>query len=156
MVTSEQYYFEDFRVGDRFEGATHTIIEEDYQLFAKLTGDKHKIHYDPEYAKTTKFGKPVAHGLLVMAMTVLGATPLSERLHASIVAFIEQGCRFLHPAFAGDTLQSSFEVAEVVPKDGRDFGIVRFNVDLTNQRGETVLSAYHAYMLRKRHHHSSS
>ena len=143
-------FFEDFRVGDRFGGATHEMTDDDYRLFAQLTGDRHRIHYDPEYAKTTKFGKPVAHGLLVMAMTVLGATPLSDRLHASIVAFVEQGCRFLQPVFAGDTLRSSFEVAELVPKEGRDFGIVRFKVELTNQREETVLSATHAYMLRRR------
>ena len=143
MDREGQLFFEDFQVGDRFAGATHEITDDDYQLFAKL------IHYDPEYARATRFGKPVAHGLLVMAMTVLGATPLSDRLHASIIAFVEQGCRFLQPVFAGDTLRSSFEVAELVPKEGRDFGIVRFKVDLTNQQGEIVLSAIHAYMLRR-------
>ena len=33
--------------------------------FADITGDNNPIHVNPEYAKTTKFGKPIVHGILV-------------------------------------------------------------------------------------------
>ena len=31
--------------------------------FARLTGDHNRLHTDPEYAKGTAFGEPIAHGL---------------------------------------------------------------------------------------------
>ena len=44
-----------------------------------MTGDAHPIHYDDDYAAKTRYGKRLAHGLLVMSMTALGATSMSPR-----------------------------------------------------------------------------
>ncbi len=150
MNQIDQLYAEDFRVGDRFDGATNTMSEDDFRRFAEITGDNHPIHYDEAYAKQSRFGARIAHGLLIMSMTVLGATDLSARLSAAMVAFIDQGCRFVKPVFIGDTVRSAFEVTEVKIKPDREDGLVRFAVTLTNQRDETVLDGYHVYLLRRR------
>ena len=117
---------------------------------ARLTGDDHPIHYDDAYAAKTRFGKRLAHGLLLLSMTALGATPLSRRLEDSMIAFAEQRCRFLKPVFVGDIVTSSFEVASVDRKPGRDSALVRFNTRLLNGAGEAVLEGEHAYFLRCR------
>jgi acyl dehydratase len=60
------------------------------------------------------------------------------------------GFRFLRPVFAGDTLTSHFVVAEVKRSAGKDTGVIRFTVRLTNAAGEAVMEATHTYLLRAR------
>jgi acyl dehydratase len=144
----DQLYFDDFAVGQRFRGSSRTLGDAHFLFFAGITGDNHPIHYDEEYAKKTRFGGRVAHGLLVMAMTAVGASPLSHRLEGSMIAFAEQGCRFLRPVLLGDTVRPEFEVARLDRKGDR--GTMRLGVTVTNQRGEVVLEGHHVYLLRCR------
>jgi len=141
-------YLEDFQVGDTFYIPAKTLTDAHFVCFAGLTGDQHPIHYDDEYAKTTRFGKRVAHGLLLTAMTAVGASTLSSLLEGSIVAFVEQSARFLKPVFIGDTIMPALEVSEVMPKT--DVGLLRLTTRVKNQRGETVLEGMHAYLMKKR------
>jgi acyl dehydratase len=113
-----------------------------------MTGDAHPIHYDDEYVKKTRFGKRVTHGLLVTAMTALGASALSSLVEDSMVAFLEQSSRFLKPVLIGDTITPELEVSELIPKT--QTGIVRLTSRVTNQNGELVLEGMHAYLIKKR------
>jgi len=144
----EQLYFEDFAVGERFTSPSRTVSDAHFLFFSGLTGDNHPIHYDEEYARRTPFGGRVAHGLLLMAMTALGASPVSHRLEASMIAFVEQGCRFLKPVLLGDTVYPSHEVAALEPK--KDRGLVRFITRIKNQRDETVLEGHQTYLIHRR------
>ena len=141
-------YLEDFQVGDTFHIPAKTLTDAHFVCFAELTGDQHPIHYVDAYAKTTRFGKRVAHGLLLTALTAVGASTLSAMLEGSMVAFVEQSARFLKPVFIGDTITPELEVSEVVPK--RDVGLLRLTTRVKNQRGETVLEGMHAYLIKKR------
>jgi len=143
-----QLYLDDFALGDGFRSPGHTLGEAHFLFFAGLTGDNHPIHYDEDYARQTRFGARVAHGLLVMAMSALGASPLAQRLEASMIAFLEQGCRFRKPVLLGDTVHAEFEVAGLERKGDR--GVLRLRVTLLNQRGEEVLEGHHVYLLRCR------
>jgi acyl dehydratase len=147
---AEQWFLDDMAVGTVYPGVSKVIGEEEFLGFAKLTGDDHPIHYDEAYAKTTRFGGRLAHGLLLMAHTALGASVLSRHLEDSMIAFVNQGCRFLKPVLVGDHIRAELEVAEVKPKPGRDFGTLKFFVRLINQRGETVLDGHHEYLFRTR------
>jgi 3-hydroxybutyryl-CoA dehydratase len=89
-----QLFLEDFSKGQTFSSPSRTISAADVLAFAALTGDAHPLHYDDEYAKTTRFGRPIVHGLHLMALTALGAAPLAERLEASMIAFLEQQASF--------------------------------------------------------------
>ena len=71
MATTK--YFEDFEVGEVFRSSAKTLTDAHFLFFAGMTGDNHSIHYDDEYAKATRFGKRVTHGLLVTSMGALGA-----------------------------------------------------------------------------------
>jgi 3-hydroxybutyryl-CoA dehydratase len=113
-----------------------------------MTGDNHPIHYDEEYARKTRFGGRVTHGLLLMGLTAVGASGLSQRLEKSLIAFAEQGCRFLKPVLIGDTLRVDFRVARVERKGDR--GVLRLGVTLTNERNEVVLEGHHVYLLKCR------
>lgn len=148
--TDTQLYFEDFKPGQVYAGQTRTLGEEEFGLFAKLTGDTHPIHYHKAYAQETRFGERVCHGLLLMAVTALGATPLSKRLEASMVAFVEEDGKFLKAVLIGETVSTEFEVEEVSATRSGGQGFVRFAVRAMNARRELVLSAHHKYLIKGR------
>jgi acyl dehydratase len=149
MQRLEQLFSEDLAVGFAFRGEAATLSAEHFSGFAALTGDKHPIHYDAAYASNTTFRRPVAHGLLLTALTALGATSLSAAVEDAMVALVEQQMRFLRPAFIGDVVTPMFEVISNQPARGHR-AIVEFAVTLQNQNGERVLEGRHIYLLRRR------
>src|SRR5205823_10183093 len=109
-VVSGPRWFDDFKVGERFESPSKTLTDAHFMFFAGMSGDAHPLHYDDEYAKQTRFGRRLAHGLLLTSLTAVGASTLSPVIEGSIVAFVEQATRFKHPAFVGDTVKPRHEV----------------------------------------------
>ena len=79
-----QRYFEDFAVGDRFKSPSRTLTDAHFLFFAGMTGDNHPIHYDDEYGKKTRYGRRVAHGLLLTSLTAVGASTLAPVIEESI------------------------------------------------------------------------
>ena len=79
--------------GKVFRSPSKTLTDAPFLFFSGLTGDNPPIHYDVEYARKTRFGKPLAHGLLLASMTALGASSATHRIDGFI--FVEQGSRFL-------------------------------------------------------------
>jgi 3-hydroxybutyryl-CoA dehydratase len=77
---SEQRFFEDLKIGDRFKSPSKTLTDAHFLFFAGMTGDAHPVHYDDEYARRTRFGKRLAHGLLLAGLTAVGASPLAPTL----------------------------------------------------------------------------
>lgn len=145
MTGPAQRWFEDFAIGDRFGSPGRTLTDAHFLFFAGLTGDAHPIHYDEEYARRHRFGRRVAHGLLLTSLTAVGASTLAPVIEASIVAFVEQRTRFLAPAFVGDTLTPEHEVVGLDRR--RAAGLLTLRVTLTNQRGEHVLEGEHRYLI---------
>jgi len=126
-------YFEEFLVGQKFTTEKRTITEADIMEFAKLTGDDNRIHTDPEFSKTTPFGRQIAHGLLGMSIA-LGLTWQTRLLDGTIIAFREvKEWKFVKPVFIGDTLYAELESMETkaLPRIGA--GSVTFNVEVKNQ-----------------------
>ena len=56
-----------------------TIGEADLVLFSGLTGDFDPIHVNEEYARTTAFGRRIAHGALIMGLLSTTASMISRR-----------------------------------------------------------------------------
>ncbi len=134
---------EPLREGEIFDGPSKTLTDAHFLLFSGVTGDVHPLHYDIEYAKSTRFGKPVAHGLLLASLTALGASSGRDRCEGFV--FHEQGCRYLKPAFVGDTLQPRLEVERIWRDGHRQF--CRFKATVVNQEGQTLLEGFHIYRM---------
>ena len=147
---TEQLFLEDFAPGQIFPGASRRITHDDVLGFAALTGDKHPIHYDDDYAKATRFGRPIVHGLHLMALTALGAAPLSEQLEDAMIAMLEQRASFQRPVFKDDIVRSQFEIESVALRPGKDWGTLAIKVRLINQHNEVVLEGSHVYRIRRR------
>ena len=147
---AKQLFLDDFRTGQIYPGRPRTITKDDILSFAALTGDAHPIHYDDEHAKSTRFGRPIVHGLHLMALTALGATPLSEQLTQSMIAMLEQQATFRKPVFKDDTLRPEIEIEAIDRRPDKDWGKLAMKVRLINQRDEIVLQGRHVYMVRCR------
>ena len=114
-----------------------------------MTGDAHPIHYDADYARARGWDAPIAHGLMLLGLCALGATPISGELTDSMVAMLGNDVRYKRPAFVGDTVTPQFTVMAVEPKDN-ERGIVRLLIKLQNQPNELVLEGTHVLMLKRR------
>jgi acyl dehydratase len=71
-------------------GSVLRFSQVDFDLFASLSGDSNPIHVDPVFATGTRFGRTVAHGMLLFAATHAAINrwiggPL--RLHAQQLMF---------------------------------------------------------------------
>ena len=127
------------KIGDTFS-STKQITDKEIRAFADLVNDYNPIHLDDEYAKTTRFGKRIAHGMLTAGLIsgVLGYQ-LSERK----VLYLGQTLKFTAPVFVDDTVTASATVSNI--RD--DKPIVRLETICTNQNGETVLKGEAVIML---------
>jgi len=150
-----QRFLDDFEPGDVFVSTPQTLTHKHFAAFAEMTGDRHPIHYDRDYARTKGWEAPLAHGLLLLGICAIGAAPLGEELEDSMVAMLGNDARYKKPAIIGDTVTPRFTVVDVEPKD-RDRGILRMAITLVNQRGEIVLEGTHVVMLKRRPKQSQS
>jgi len=99
-------YFEDFSVGQKILTKSRTLTENDIMTFAALSGDDNRIHTDPEFSKTTPFGKQIAHGILGLAIAS-GLAWQTGILDGTVIAFREiSEWKFIAPLFIGDIVQA--------------------------------------------------
>jgi acyl dehydratase len=129
-------YFEEFTVGNKLVTAKRTITEDDIMQFAKLSGDDNRIHTDPEFSKTTMFGKQIAHGLLGLSIAS-GLAWQTGILDGTVIAFREvKEWKFVKPVFIGDTIYVEMEMIETkaLPRIGG--GSVTITLEVKNQNEE--------------------
>jgi 3-hydroxybutyryl-CoA dehydratase len=132
MTTYAARTYDEFRVGDHAE-VTRTFTQDDVARFAELSLDRHPTHLDEAYARTTRFGERVVHGMLTASL-LSAANALLLGIPGAIS--VEQTLRFLRPVRVGDTITARSEVVELLPKQRR----LRCRTTCVNQRGELVLA----------------
>jgi acyl dehydratase len=129
-------YFEEFSVGEKLTTEKRTVTENDIMTFARVSGDDNRIHTDPEFSKTTIFGKQVAHGLLGLAIAS-GLAWQTGILDGTVIAFREvKEWKFIKPVFIGDTISVDLETIETkaLPRIGG--GSVTITLEVKNQNDE--------------------
>jgi acyl dehydratase len=129
--------YEDIRIGDIVKTGFLTVTEEYVRGFADLTGDRHPLHLDPEYAARTRFGQRIAHGALMMS-TLLGLV----ELHPSYLQcfYGMDKVRFRAPVYLGDAVCAESEVVDIQPRPGGGAAVVTSEARLVNQDGTLVFS----------------
>lgn len=104
--------YDTLEVGQSFTAERHLSFD-DVRSFAEISGDDNPIHVDEEYARQTRFGRPVVHGVLLMGIVskVLGRDFPG---HGSIAVSIS--CRFLRPVPVDSTIMVEVKIAEKIEK----------------------------------------
>ncbi len=123
--------------GVSFTTRARTITESDVVSFAALTGDGHPQHADAEWARTSRFGQRVAHGMLLVSYAVglVGFDP--ERVVALRGL---DGVVFKRPVAIGDTIHVEGRVDGLRPLHGGT-ALLDMSWRIVNQDGATVVRA---------------
>ena len=116
------------------------VTDELVRAFAEVSGDYNPIHLDEGFAKGTRFGRRIAHGMLSGAFisAVLG-NEFGERK----IVYLSQTLKFTAPVFIGDTVTTTATVINI--RD--DKPIVTLETVCTNQVGEVVVKGESAVMV---------
>ncbi len=129
----------DLKVGDKFS-TTKQITDAVVRAFAELSGDYNPIHLDDEFAKTTMFGKRIAHGMISGALI---SAVLGYEFKERKVVYLSQTMKFTAPVFIDDTVTATATVTNI----REDKPIVTIECICTNQNGETVVTGEGKIML---------
>jgi len=105
MQDLQEKHMSDLEIGQK-AFFTKTISESDIYVFAGLTGDFNRIHVDEEYAKTTQFGRRIAHGFLIASLVQHCTSELTTPGGVSL----NYNFNMKAPAYIGDTITASAEV----------------------------------------------
>jgi 3-hydroxybutyryl-CoA dehydratase len=134
--TNMHLYFDDVEIGQEWISPGRTVTEADIVNFAGLSGDFNPIHIDHEFAKTTPFRRPVAHGMLIWAIgSGLGVNSPPMRT----IAFLGvRDWQFKLPVFVGDTirLRSKVQAKEARARGRR--GVITWARQILNQENKVV------------------
>jgi acyl dehydratase len=144
-------YFEEFEAGQVFEHAVRrTVTEIDNLLFSTLTMNPQPLHLDAEFAKTTEFGERLVNSLFTLGL-VIGLSVGETTLGTTIANLGMTDVRFPKPVFHGDTLRArTIVVSKRQSRSRPDAGIVEFEHQGINQRGETVAICRRSGLMRCR------
>ena len=144
-------YFEEFTVGQTFEHAiTRTVTEMDNVLFTALTHNPQPLHLDEEFAKQTEFGQRIVNSLFTLGLMV-GISVGETTLGTTIANLGMTDVAFPKPVFHGDTLRMKSTVKSLRASKSRpEAGVVEFEHQAHNQRGELVASCLRSAFMKRR------
>ena len=129
----------DYYVGEQ-ASLTKTVSESDVSTFARLIGDQNPIHTDEEYARNSRFGRRVAHGVFTGGLI---SAVLGNELPGPGSIYLSQQLEFLAPVFVGDTITAVVEVTSWRPEKR----IITFKTDAYNQEKTQVVTGQSVLMV---------
>ena len=130
-------YWDDVKIGQRFQTLGRTVTEADIAMFVGVTGMVEEMFTNIEYIKAeSKIGARPVPGSFVYC--IAEGLLMQSTMQRTGMAFLECDLRILKPTVAGDTLHVQAEVVEArsTSKPGR--GLMRTMNRVVNQRGEVV------------------
>jgi acyl dehydratase len=141
-------YFDDITVGEERFTPRVTVTEGHILAYGGVAGDFSPVHFDETYARTTEFGGRIAHGL--MGLSLADGLKVQSAFFRDGIA-LGWSWNFKRPIRIGDTLQLRFKVREArASKSKPAMGILFIDMQLLNQRGETVQEGEHRLMVPRR------
>jgi len=150
MTQSDLMYFDDLEPGQSFPLGPKQVSRDEVIEFA-AEFDAQPMHLDEEAGKASILGGLAASGwhtcALMMRMIIDSFLDRMASEGGPGVDFVS----WKRPVLADDTLSGQTTILEARRSQSRPLiGIVRFRVELFNQRGELVLESEYPSMIRAR------
>ncbi len=120
-----------WKIGDSVV-VSKTITDDDIRAYAALSGDYNPVHVDDRFARTTQFGRRIAHGMLTASLI---SNAIGNQLPGRGALYLGQTLRFTAPVYPGDTIAAKVTITKI----REDKPIMTLETVCSNQRGETVI-----------------
>ncbi len=133
--------FDELEIGATLITHRRTVTEADIVNFGCISGDHFYAHFDEVAAKDSLFKKRVAHGyFIISAAAGMFVDPAPGPVLAN---YGLENLRFIEPVGIGDTIQVRLTAKQKIwkakrPDEDRASGVVVWDVEVKNQRDETV------------------
>ena len=122
-------------VGTELRSITRLVEQGDISAYAEASGDFNPIHIDEEFARGTRFGGTIAHGMMIAAM-------LSELMAAEFASdWTTAGqlkIRFRSPVKPGDMVTAHGEVSRV--REVAEGTRITCSVGIRTDKGESAIT----------------
>ena len=132
-------WFDDFKVGQRFDTEGYTFTESSIIDFA-LQYDPQYFHMDRERAGESVYGGLVASGIHTLAVIFRLIVQARVFGPGNMGGKGVDELRWLRAVKPDDTVRATCQVLELLPSSRPDRGNMRMSVRATNQYNETVLT----------------
>ena len=123
------------KVGDALPVVRKRVTQEQVRRYADASGDHNPLHLDADFAAKTAFKRPIAHGMLTLAVVMELLAQAFGR------PFLEGGrlrVRFKGPVYPGDDVTAEGRVTREIVEQGRRY--LECAVALKNPKGEEVVT----------------
>ena len=130
---------DELTLGDSVVSASREVTLADIEQFAAFTGDTFYAHMDEEAAAANPFfpGR-VAHGYLLVSWAAgLFVDPEPGPVLAN---YGLENLRFVTPVSPGDSIRVVLTAKQITPRETEQYGEVRWDAVLINQKDEVVAS----------------
>jgi acyl dehydratase len=143
--------YEDFEIGQVIaHDLRQQVTQADNLSFCALTHNQQPLHIDPEYAKTTEFGRIVINGLYTFSL-MIGASVADTTLGTLVANLGYDAVTMPAPVFIGDTLRFETTVLDKRESKSRpNAGIVTFEHRAYNQTGILVCQCKRTALMQKK------
>jgi 3-hydroxybutyryl-CoA dehydratase len=133
--------YAELKVGDK-ASLKKTITPAVVKMFADVSDDQNPLHQDEAYAKTTMFGRCIAHGMISAGlMSAVAGTKLPGE-----AVYMSHTMQFKRPVYINDTVTAWMEITEKV-NDAKKIFKARAWVE--NQDGKVVVDGEATFMAAK-------
>lgn len=129
----------ELKIGQQFS-TRREVTDELVRKFADVSGDYNPIHLDEEFAKTTRFRRRIAHGMLSGAFI---SAVLGNEFKGLKIVYLSQTMKFTAPVYLGDTVTATATITNI----REERGIVTLETNCTNQNGELLVKGEAAVMV---------
>lgn len=124
--------FRMLHIGDYAE-KTDTVVYENAEIYAALTGDYNPLHFETEEAYRSRYKRPIVHGM-ILAGFISGL--IGTVLPGSDCIYEMQSLEFHRPVFYNDTIHTRITVVDTDVSRNR----VTLQTECFNQLHDLVLS----------------
>ena len=122
-------------VGTELRPISRIVEQANISAYAEASGDFNPIHIDEEFARATRFGGTIAHGMLIAAMlSELMATEFADD-------WVETGqlkIRFRSPVKPGDTVTAHGEISRV--REVAEGARITCSVGIRTDKGDDAIT----------------